>query len=204
MVWNHQVHLLSEWLDWRIHCVMYLKNSSLSDLCQTRKVASTYLLQILGGSIEYWWLFVQRYPHKYWPQLDLQVTPWQPLWFAQRIGFETGSMCYLDRTQAALWCYWLTWLFNLGFCICSNLSLMISNARCHWNWCKECNYIKWSDTFPLFYPGVSYFICKLFTVVNMVYGLTNKRNLATASATHMLQSLYWTQWTSGEHFYVSL
>ena len=31
-----------------------------------------------------------------------------------KTGFGIGSMCWLDRTPPALWCYWLTRWFYLG------------------------------------------------------------------------------------------
>ena len=71
----------------------------------------------LEGSVQCWWLCAQRPPCKYWPQLDLQVIPWQLLWFVQNINSGKGNMCCLNRTPVTLRCYWLTrWFFVAVLC----------------------------------------------------------------------------------------
>ena len=132
MVWKHQAQLLLQWTRWKDPlCWCVWKTPCVTDV-EPQRCPQHTSSKSLVGSMQYWWLCVQRPPHKYLLQLDLQVTPWQLLWFAQRIGFETGIICCSHRTPAVQWWYWLTrWFYLCNGAWLSALETSLPRQRSH-------------------------------------------------------------------------
>ena len=109
--------------------LMCWKNSSLCNCCWTTKVSSTYPLKIFGGFNAVLMLSVQRHPCKYRPQLDIQVTLWQLLWFEKKTWFWNRKYVLFRQNPSSSMMLLADKMVLFGsYAYCSNLSLMTFSA----------------------------------------------------------------------------
>ena len=117
MGWNHLVQLLL-WLNLMdVSTWLMCWNSSSCDSCWITKVSSTYLFHILGVCHAIFMALSSKTSYRCLPQVGSLVIPWQHLWYVQKIDYQTGSRCWLDKSPATSRCYLLTkWFLLVVLC----------------------------------------------------------------------------------------